>query len=324
MHREGRNDRLERPGRRVRVRRVRRRHAGRSPRRSPRRGAFSIAGGGDTVAAINKFGIADRISYISTARRRVPRVPRGQDAAGRRGARSARRSADLPQADRRPSSTGLRHMPRSTKIVATLGPASNSPEMLSRLLAAGVDVVRLNFSHGAAADHIERARIVREAAQAQGREVGIMVDLQGPKIRIGKFADGRITLVPGATLHARRRLRAGRRRARRPRLPGARPRRRRRRGAAARRRADQARGRAGPGLAHRHARGAGRRAVEQQGHQPAGRRPVGAGADRQGHGRRQDGGGDRGRLPRGVVPEEQGRHVHGAPAAARRRRPGAC
>ncbi len=90
-------------------------------------------------------------------------------------------------------------MPRSTKIVATLGPASNSPEMLSRLIAAGVDVVRLNFSHGAAADHIERARIVREEAKAQGRAVGIMVDLQGPKIRVGKFRDGRITLVPGST-----------------------------------------------------------------------------------------------------------------------------
>jgi len=90
-------------------------------------------------------------------------------------------------------------MPRSTKIVATLGPASNSLEMLSRLIAAGVDVVRLNFSHGEAADHIERARIVRDEARAQGRAVGIMVDLQGPKIRVGKFREGRTTLVPGAT-----------------------------------------------------------------------------------------------------------------------------
>ncbi len=90
-------------------------------------------------------------------------------------------------------------MPRSTKIVATLGPASNAPEMLTRLIAAGVDVVRLNFSHGVAADHIERARIVREQARIQGRAVGIMVDLQGPKIRVGKFRDGRITLVPGTT-----------------------------------------------------------------------------------------------------------------------------
>ncbi len=88
-------------------------------------------------------------------------------------------------------------MPRATKIVATLGPASSSPEVLSRLIAAGVDVVRLNFSHGKAADHVERARLVRDCARAQGREVAIMCDLQGPKIRVGKFAEGKVTLVPG-------------------------------------------------------------------------------------------------------------------------------
>ena len=89
-------------------------------------------------------------------------------------------------------------MPRSTKIVATLGPACSKPEVLQRMLAAGVDVVRLNFSHGAAADHVERARLVREVARSQGREVAIMADLQGPKIRIGKFAEGKVELVPGA------------------------------------------------------------------------------------------------------------------------------
>jgi len=88
-------------------------------------------------------------------------------------------------------------MQRNTKIVATLGPACSSPEMLSRLLAAGVDVVRLNFSHGRAADHIERAKLVREAARKLKREVAIMADLQGPKIRIGRFADGKVTLVSG-------------------------------------------------------------------------------------------------------------------------------
>jgi pyruvate kinase len=89
-------------------------------------------------------------------------------------------------------------MPRSTKIVVTLGPASSKPEVLRRMLAAGVDVVRLNFSHGVAADHVERARLVREVARAQGREVAIMADLQGPKIRIGRFAEGKVELVPGA------------------------------------------------------------------------------------------------------------------------------
>ena len=88
-------------------------------------------------------------------------------------------------------------MPRNTKIVATLGPACSAPEVLARMLAAGVDVVRLNFSHGRASDHIERARLVRDLARDLGREVAIMADLQGPKIRIGKFADGRIDLEPG-------------------------------------------------------------------------------------------------------------------------------
>ncbi|MGE5089275.1 MAG: pyruvate kinase [Candidatus Levyibacteriota bacterium] len=89
-------------------------------------------------------------------------------------------------------------MPRSTRIVATLGPACSKPDVLQRMLAAGVDVVRLNFSHGHADDHVERARLVREAARAQGREVAVMADLQGPKIRIGKFANGKVDLVAGS------------------------------------------------------------------------------------------------------------------------------
>jgi len=88
-------------------------------------------------------------------------------------------------------------MHRGTKIVATLGPASSTRDVLTRMLAAGVDVVRLNFSHGVAADHQERARVVREAAHSLGREVAIMADLQGPKIRIGKLADGKVTLKAG-------------------------------------------------------------------------------------------------------------------------------
>ncbi|HEX9301070.1 MAG TPA: pyruvate kinase [Casimicrobiaceae bacterium] len=88
-------------------------------------------------------------------------------------------------------------MLRATKIVATLGPACSEPDVLLRMLAAGVDVVRLNFSHGLASDHVERARQVREAAQKLGTEVGIMADLQGPKIRIGKFAGGKADLEPG-------------------------------------------------------------------------------------------------------------------------------
>jgi pyruvate kinase len=88
-------------------------------------------------------------------------------------------------------------MSRATKIVATLGPASSTPEVLERMIRAGVDVVRLNFSHGKAQDHIDRARLVREAAAAAGKQVAIMADLQGPKIRVGKFENGKIELING-------------------------------------------------------------------------------------------------------------------------------
>lgn len=86
---------------------------------------------------------------------------------------------------------------RATKIVATLGPASSSADTLARMIRAGVDVVRLNFSHGTAEDHAARAALVRAAAAACDREVAIMADLQGPKIRVGKFADGKVLLEPG-------------------------------------------------------------------------------------------------------------------------------
>ncbi len=85
----------------------------------------------------------------------------------------------------------------ATKIVATLGPASNTVELLEQMINAKVSVVRLNFSHGTAQDHINRAAMVREAARRTGREVAIMADLQGPKIRVGKFAKGKVMLEAG-------------------------------------------------------------------------------------------------------------------------------
>jgi pyruvate kinase len=88
-------------------------------------------------------------------------------------------------------------MARATKIVATLGPASSSPEVLTQMILAGVDVVRLNFSHGKAQDHIDRAMLVREVAKKAGKEVAIMADLQGPKIRVGKFEGGKTMLESG-------------------------------------------------------------------------------------------------------------------------------
>ncbi|MQY51511.1 pyruvate kinase [Rhodocyclus gracilis] len=88
-------------------------------------------------------------------------------------------------------------MPRHTKIVATLGPASSDADVLEQMILAGVDVVRLNFSHGKASDHVARAEAVRAVAARAGRPIGILADLQGPKIRVGKFAGGRVTLEPG-------------------------------------------------------------------------------------------------------------------------------
>jgi pyruvate kinase len=88
-------------------------------------------------------------------------------------------------------------MTRATKIVATLGPASSDPVVLEQMLRAGVDVVRLNFSHGKAQDHIDRANLVRDVAKQAGKDVGIMADLQGPKIRVGKIDGGKTLLKPG-------------------------------------------------------------------------------------------------------------------------------
>jgi len=86
---------------------------------------------------------------------------------------------------------------RRTKIVATLGPASESPEMLEKMIAAGVNVVRLNFSHGTPEDHQMRADNVRAAAAKLGVVVGILADMQGPKIRCGKFKTGKTVLEIG-------------------------------------------------------------------------------------------------------------------------------
>ena len=83
---------------------------------------------------------------------------------------------------------------RRTKIVATLGPATNTPEVLDDLIEAGVNVVRLNFSHGEASEHLELAETVRNRARAYGRQVGVLADMQGPKIRISRFKEDNVFL----------------------------------------------------------------------------------------------------------------------------------
>jgi len=90
-------------------------------------------------------------------------------------------------------------LPRhATKIVATLGPATSTLEIIEQMIHHKVSCMRLNFSHGTAQDHIDRAAMVREASRRAGREIAIMADLQGPKIRVGKFAEGRVQLEAGA------------------------------------------------------------------------------------------------------------------------------
>lgn len=86
---------------------------------------------------------------------------------------------------------------RRTKIVATLGPSSSSPEVIEQLILAGMNVARLNFSHGTADDHRQRTHLIRETATRLGRQVAIMGDLQGPKIRIARFSKEKIELKAG-------------------------------------------------------------------------------------------------------------------------------
>src|SRR6476646_4973379 len=91
----------------------------------------------------------------------------------------------------------LRRMERRTKIVATIGPASHDPEILVRMVEAGMDVARLNFSHGTHEQHAHTARLVRDAAGRAGRPVAILQDLPGPKLRIGPLEDDTAELKPG-------------------------------------------------------------------------------------------------------------------------------
>src|ERR1700743_2460435 len=86
---------------------------------------------------------------------------------------------------------------RRTKIIATLGPASSSPDVLARLFQAGADVFRLNFSHGTHEDHAARFSMIRELEERFDRPVGILADWQGPKLRVGRFGGARVHLQPG-------------------------------------------------------------------------------------------------------------------------------
>src|ERR1700730_9254478 len=98
-----------------------------------------------------------------------------------------------------PATDTLRSM-RRTKIVATIGPASREPDTLLRMVEAGMDVARLNYSHGTLDEHAETIRRVRDAAGQGGRPVAILQDLPGPKLRIGPLREDVIELTPGERL----------------------------------------------------------------------------------------------------------------------------
>src|SRR5205814_1949372 len=123
------------------------------------------------------------------ADRRWRHDPRGRPLRLTTGAASCRpASADRYRPDQ---------MLRRTKIVATIGPASRNPETLARMVEAGMDVARLNFPHGSAEEHAETAKLVRDAAGRAGRQVAILQDLPGPKLRIGKLRDDVAEFKPG-------------------------------------------------------------------------------------------------------------------------------
>ena len=86
---------------------------------------------------------------------------------------------------------------RRTKILATLGPSTDDPKVLDKVIEAGIDVARINFAHGKSEEHLSRAEKLRSRARSHGHQVGILADLQGPKIRIERFKNGPAELVEG-------------------------------------------------------------------------------------------------------------------------------
>ncbi|MBP6103614.1 MAG: pyruvate kinase [Gammaproteobacteria bacterium] len=156
--------------------------------------AFSVAGGGETLAAIDQAHVGDCFDHLSTGGgaflaylscEPLAAVVALEDAC--RG-RSQCRPCSEPPHLKRPCSE------KPTTIIATLGPSTDKPGVLQAMLVAGVDVIRLNLSHGTYAQHQARVDLARAIALELGKSLGIMADLQGPKIRIGSFTTGSIQL----------------------------------------------------------------------------------------------------------------------------------
>ena len=107
-------------------------------------------------------------------------------------------TAKTPVSSKRPAKPLSMHRRRKAKIIATLGPSSSDEATIRELFEAGADVFRLNFSHGSHVDHEERMRIIRALEEEAGRPIGVLMDLQGPKLRVGKFKSGAVELKTGA------------------------------------------------------------------------------------------------------------------------------
>ena len=220
-------------------------------------------------------------------------------------------------------------MARATKIVATLGPASQLARGARADAGRRASTCAAQFlaRHGRRTTSTARAPGARRAPRRLGKEVAIMADLQGPKIRVGKFAGGKVVLKPGqsfvldAACAARRRTSASASTTRSCRATSSPGDMLLLNDGLIRLDVDAVRGDAGA-----HPRGGRRRPVEQQGHQQAGRRPDRAGADRQGHGRHQDRGRAssattwRCRFPKNATDMEMARQLPTSPAAAGARR----
>jgi pyruvate kinase len=148
---------------------------------------------GISTAAVSQWKRVpeERVAEVATALGVAPEAVRGspEPAAPPQPRREAPRMPRIPM---------RRH--RRTKIIATLGPASSTPEMIERLSRAGADVFRLNFSHGSQEEHAARIATIREIEARLGRPIGILADVQGPKLRVGRFAAGRVQLVAGQRL----------------------------------------------------------------------------------------------------------------------------
>ena len=197
---------------------------------------------------------------------------------------------------------------RRAKIVATLGPASSNADMIAKLFAAGADVFRINMSHTSQDRMRELVAMIRAVERDTGRPIGILVDLQGPKLRLGTFDGGSAMVKNGDTLRARFRSGSRRCQARLPAASGNFRRDRTRPHAADRRRQGAAHGHGSRAQAHHHARRGRRQTIGPQGREPAGHHHSVLGTDRQGPLRSGSRARNRHRLGGAVVHPAAGRH----------------